>query len=340
MVAGLVSAGIAKRLGVAGVTGQVLVGVLLGHSGLELFSHEDVESLSPMTGFALGLISLSVGGHLNFRRLRNARKRLGLLVLAEVIITPALVHFAVLAVGGSWRLAILLSALAISTAPATIVALVHEQRARGVFTKTLVGAVALNNIAGIALFAVAHMEARVGLDGAAAPALLDYVIAPTKQLLSSILLGGATGALLVLSTRHVVRPERLATASVITVLLTAGLAEAFDISALLACLMLGVTLANLTPDKDEIVESAFVNVRAAIFAIFFTLAGMHLDLGSVVPAGGMLVVGVPGHRPGAGQGDRPPTLRAARGGRDRTCPAIPGWASRSCPRPAWRWGCC
>lgn len=289
VVAGLVFGNLARRVGMAGVTGQIVAGILLGDSVLHAFAHDDVANLQPVTHFALGLIAVTVGGHLNLRRMRNARTRLGLLLAAEVTVTPAIVYGAtVYLAGAEWRVGLLLSALAISTAPATVIALVHETRSRGVFTKTLVGAVALNNIACIALFEAAHRVARVGLDGSDSPPLSDYVVGPLVELVATAALGLAAGFALVLATRHVFASDKLATGSVITVLLASGVADALGLSPMLACLFLGVTLANLTPDKDEIVESAFVNVRDAIFAVFFTLAGAHLDFGQLRVAGGLV----------------------------------------------------
>jgi len=71
---------------------------------------------------------------------------------------------------------------------------------------------------------------------------------------------------------------------VITVLLATGLAQQIGVSSLLASLFLGMTLANLTPDKDEIVESAFIDIRSSIFAVFFTLAGARLHVGDLAHA--------------------------------------------------------
>ncbi|MDG2148273.1 MAG: PTS sugar transporter subunit IIA [Planctomycetota bacterium] len=289
IVGGLLAGRLARGVRVAAVTGQILLGVLIGHSGLSLFPQDAVEALTPVTHLALGLIAVVVGSHLNLRRLRGARLRLGLLLLGEMTITPAIVYVAAVYLGGAgWRVGMLLAAMAVSTAPATIVALVAETRSRGVFTKTLVGAVALNNIACILLFEVARMASRVGLEAGHDATALEYVLAPLRQLVFSGGLGGVIGVVLVLLTRHVIRSDQLATFSLVCVMLVAGLAESLGLSSLLACLFLGFTIANLTPDKDEIVESAFVGLRAAIFGVFFTLAGMHLDLQDLI-ASGMLV---------------------------------------------------
>ena len=145
LVAGVVFGGLAKRIHFPSVTGQILVGILMGPSVLEIFDRSTLEGLHPVTHFALGLIAVMVGSHLSFYRLRNATKRLALLLLLESTLTPGLVMLAVRAIpGGTWEMTILLAAMAVSTAPATILAVVKETRSKGVYVKTLVAAVALN----------------------------------------------------------------------------------------------------------------------------------------------------------------------------------------------------
>lgn len=291
LLAGVLSGQLANRVRLPAVVGQILVGFAMGHSGFILFSDAAVEALRPVTEFALGLIALSIGDHLNIRRLRNAGKRLFSLLITESIVTPGIVFLAVLFIGGtSWPMALLLAAMAISTAPATIVALVKETRSKGVFVKTLIAAVALNNIACVGIFAVALTAARVALDPAHEHGLLFMIIEPLKQLGLAALLGGLYGLALVVATRRVVRQDKLAAASFLTLLLVCGLSSALGISVLLSCLFLGVTLANLTPEKEEIGVAAFQNFESAIFAVFFTLAGMHLEFRYIVPAGLLAVV--------------------------------------------------
>ena len=77
--------------------------------------------------------------------------------------------------------------------------------------------------------------------------------------------------------RHMVQPERITTVSIISILLTTGLAQALGLNNLLACLCLGVTLVNLAPEKEEIGHRVFVNFEPAVLAIFFVLAGVELD---------------------------------------------------------------
>ena len=285
LVAGVASGMAARRLHLPAVTGQILVGLLLGPTVLGFFSSEEIHSLQPITHFALGLIAVAVGSHLHFQKLRHAARRLLLVVLLEATITPPLVYLSVrFFTDHDWPLAALLATLAVATAPATVVAVIKESRSKGVFVKTLLGAVALNNIACICLFEVAHTAARLSLDPSAAYSPTDVLAAPLRQLLASVLLGGIVGAALALLARRVVRTETLTTASTIAILLTVGLADYLEISSLLSCLFMGMVLENLTPETD-VGHTVFENFENIIFAAFFMLAGMELDLEMLITGG-------------------------------------------------------
>lgn len=293
LIAGVAFGGLAKRFRLPAVTGQILAGILLGPSVLHLFDVSAVAGMRPITHFALGLIAVAVGNHLNIRRLRNAVQRLSWLLLAEITVTPLCILLAVrLVPGTTWTLALLLATLGISTAPATILALVKETRSKGVFVKTLMAAVALNNIACICLFAFAHTAAASTAGPVTFQNIAAILLAPFREFFTAALLGGAMGGLLILATRRVVRSERLATASMIAILFTAGLADRLGFSALLSCLFMGVTLANLTPNKEEIGHRVFANFETAFLAVFFTVAGMELDFQYIVPAGLLALVAV------------------------------------------------
>ena len=165
VVAGVISGQLARMIRLPSVTGQILAGILLGPSVLKLFETHAIHGLAPVTHFALAIIAVAVGSHLHLPRLKNARRRLLALFATEITITPTIVFFGVVFLPGvEWTLALLLAALAISTAPATVLALVKEERAEGVFVKTLIAAVALNNIACILMFEMAFTAVSVSAD--------------------------------------------------------------------------------------------------------------------------------------------------------------------------------
>jgi len=274
----------ARRIGLPGITGQIVGGIMLGRAGFDLFEDDTLHGLQPLTYLALGLIAVTVGAHLNLRRLRNAGRRLSLLFLCEATITPAVVYVALRWLGGmSPSLALLLATVSIATAPATVVALVRETRAKGVFVKTLLAAVALNNVACIVIFEVARtLVEGLGSSGAAEFARLAR---PAAQILMAIGIGSVLAFAMDLVARVAGRQERLATAAVAALLLACGLASALGVSPLLTCLALGFVHTNLARERSHLVDSVFADFEPAILAVFFTMAGMHLSLEHASAAG-------------------------------------------------------
>jgi PTS system fructose-specific IIC component len=270
---------IARLARLPSITGQILAGLLMGKAGLDLFADESLEGLQPLTHFALGLIAVTVGAHLNIRRLRNAGRRLFFLLLTESIMMPAVVFLTLwLAVDIPVTSMILLAAVAIATAPATVVSLVKETRSKGVFVKTLIAAVALNNMACIFAFEVARAVTRDWQPGNAGGAGFEWH-QPLYELLIALAIGGSVAVTMhfVSISRISLSRQRLATAAAAALVLTTGLAFAFDVSPLLACLFLGFIQTNITPTRSHLVDSLFADFEPAILTIFFTLAGLHVS---------------------------------------------------------------
>ena len=287
LLAGTTSGWLAQRIGLPAVTGQILAGVVLGPSVLSVFDPHAVEGLEPLTHFALALIGVTVGAHLNVRRLRNAGRRLFWLLMVEATVTPLVVGLAISTVDGvPLSMGLLLATLAVSTAPATVVALVRETRSRGVFVKTLVAAVALNNMTCIFLFELARAAGRIALagEGLASAPLTGAFLAAFSQLAQALAIGASLAVLTHLVSLRMSRVARLETLSLVSLLTTFGIANYADISPLAACLALGAVQTNLAPSRERIVDSAFSDFEPVILCVFFTLAGLHLSLESAASA--------------------------------------------------------
>jgi Kef-type K+ transport system membrane component KefB/mannitol/fructose-specific phosphotransferase system IIA component (Ntr-type) len=291
ILAGISAGALSQRIGLPGITGQILVGVLVGRAGLDLVSDEALHGLEPLTDLALGLIAATVGAHLNLDRLRNAGRRLSALFFFESLVTPIVVFAAIATfTSASATLALLLGTVAIATAPATIVALVRETRAKGVFVKTLVAAVALNNMACIALFEVARVVGLQWMPGADPALQHNAHWTAVGELGIPMTLGALVALALDQYCRHTRKSERVATGAVVALVFTSGLATALDVSPLLACLVLGVVQTNVAEVRSHLVDSVFAEFEPAILAIFFTLAGMHLSTEHLAVAGWVAVV--------------------------------------------------
>lgn len=275
---------VARRLGLPGITGQILGGVLLGQAGLGLFSADSLHELQPITHLALGLIAVTVGAHLNLSRLRNAGRRLFFLFVSEATITPAIVYLALRYLGGATvELALLFATVSIATAPATVVALVRETRSKGVFVKTLLAAVALNNVACIVLFEVARTLLPDFRTGGSFE--VSQLAGPLGQIALAVTAGTAIAFAMDFVARLAIQSDRLATAAIASLLLACGVASSLGVSALLTCLVLGFVHTNLARERSHLVDSVFSDFEPAILAVFFTMGGMHLSLEHALLAG-------------------------------------------------------
>lgn len=279
----------ARRFRLPSVTGQIIAGVLIGGAGFDIFGPHAAEGLAPITEFALGLMAVSVGAHLNFRKLRNAGKRLLFLVLFEsvfvvVAVASALALFPTIELS----IAVVFGTIAISTAPATIVAIVRETRSKGVFVKTLIAAVALNNMACIFGFELSRRLAATTLQYGT-PHISEVLMGAFGQLSEAALTGGLGALAMFAVAKSVRKPPLITAAGLIAILLTVGVAKHFGYSALLSCLFLGLAQANVTRDREHIVDHLFHNFEPAILAVFFTLAGMELSLEHAGKAGALAV---------------------------------------------------
>ena len=231
-------------------------------------------------------MAVTIGSHLSLKKLRGAWRRLSCLLLAESLVTPLLVFFGMVMVPDlEWTSALLLATLAISTAPITVVALVKETRSKGVFVKTLIAAVALNNIACILLFEVARELARYELDTTGGHDLIGGIVSPLWQLGSAVVIGGGAALFLHLVGLVIKKPGAHVTASAAAILLTSGLSEYFGASPLLSCMFLGMIQTNTLTSRDKLADTVFSSFEPAILAVFFTLAGMHLSFDEMGRAG-------------------------------------------------------
>jgi len=287
---GIILGFLSKKIGLPGVTGQIVAGVLIGKSGFHLIDVEALDiGLRSVTEFALCLIAVTIGSHLNLKRFHNAYRRIVIIVLLEVLLVPLCVA-AGLRLSGTDPISILmLSVIAIATAPATTIAIINETKSRGVFVKTLLAVVALNNIVCIVLFEIARSFATGWLAGTPSLSPWDILIQPLFILGGNAAVGCFVGLLLVLLTKYLSTHVRQLTATLSAIFIVSGIASELSLSPLLSALFMGCFVANITSGRDKILGVAR-ELEETILILFFVIAGVHLDLSIIGFAGPVCLV--------------------------------------------------
>lgn len=290
LVCGILGGELLGRLHLPKVTGWIGTGIMLRALGLPGLGADDLNRFSPFTSFVLGYIAFTLGATLHFSTLRNARKRLGLLMLAELIFTPIVVFSLLVFVGGmDVRPALLLGAVAVAGAPGTTALVAQECRARGILTRTLISAVALIDMVAVGTFVFAAsflQQSSVELD------TWQHAITSVGSEFGSAAVVGASCAILALAlVRTVVGPAFVGPIMVAVILGSwGGAVGVMDCSGILACTFAGIVASNVQHDIVRSAEAYLHTIGGVLFAGFYTLAGMRLDFGLVPPMLGLVLL--------------------------------------------------
>ncbi|KIG17363.1 PTS system, fructose-specific IIA component [Enhygromyxa salina] len=284
LIAGIVGGELVSRLKLPKVTGWIGTGMLLRVLALPGLEPGDLGKMAPFTDFVLGFIAFTVGATLHLHSLRNAERRLSLLVLGEALITPTVVFCALYFIGGlPLDVAVLLAVIAIAGAPGTTVIVVREARARGLLSGTLIAGVGLIDM--VAVGAFAFWEAMLRERGSGWE---DAVVALGVEFGGALAIGLGCSLLAVGLTRRLVRASSVGPTMVAVILGAWGLAQVFDVSSILACTFAGITLSNIKHDTARSAEAYLQPFGGVLFAGFYTIVGLRLNFAVVIPMAGIV----------------------------------------------------
>jgi len=283
LIVGFIFSRLAKKIHLPSVTMQIVGGIIIGPHILNIFNPEIYESFRPITNFALGFIGFAIGSHLDFRKLHNSGTRIFLITVCDVIITGSIIFSALyFLVKMPFPAALLISAIAMTTAPGSTIHIVREKRAKGIFTKTLLASVAFNNVLVILIFYTFYylfaQSTQTGIS------LFQIIFNPFLLLIESLIVGGFVGyCVIYLTEKHKTRLSFL-TMVVLAVIITVGASESLHFSGILSSLILGIILTNRSRYKSELF-GAFTDIEKEVFSLFFVLSGTHFNFKAIAVAG-------------------------------------------------------
>ncbi|MBC7098075.1 cation:proton antiporter [Candidatus Bipolaricaulota bacterium] len=289
---GLLFGEIAQRLGFPRVAGYILAGIALNPKISGALPLSFLSGTDPIVNAALAIITFEVGGTLAIGPLRELGKGIVSLALGEAelsalailagatLFLPFLVDLPTgTGFAAAVPLALLLGALGSPTDPSATLAVIHQYRAKGMVSFSVMGAAAFDDALGIINFSVASALAGVLLAHSQATAF--SFLEPFLVILGSIALGAALG----LGYHWLVRllggsEDGVLIALAVTLLfLGYGLASAFGLDQLLVTMAAGVTVVNLRRTRPRIFQLLERHLEPLVFLLFFTLSGMYLDFG-------------------------------------------------------------
>lgn len=276
----------ARGFGLPGVTGYVLLGIVVGPFALGILSPPMVELLRRIDQIALALIALTAGGELRMADLRrSARPILGIGLVVMGVVVAGITGLVVAArpvvpllAGLPWptvlALGVLLAVWCANSSPDATIAVINESGAAGDFTETVLGITILKDVLVIIAFsaALSLMTPLVRPGASFDPSLLLHT---AWEVGGALLAGGLAGALFAVVLRRLGKRPVLLTLAFTYLLVL--LAETLHVELLLTAVGAGFVVENYSEEGDLLIHAIEGNALV-VFAIFFALAGAALNL--------------------------------------------------------------
>ncbi len=285
---GTAGAGIFQKFHIPRVVGYVVIGLIIGESGLDLVGRDTVETLSSFNMFALGIIGFMIGGELRREVFKKYGKQFFVILCSEGIAAFILValfsglvtwHFTG-SIHNSVAMALVLGAIASATAPAATVNVLWEYKTRGPLTSTVLAIVALDDGLSLLLYGFASSIAAAFL-GRTNGSIWATLSTPIFEIVGAIILGILAGSLLSFVLKRIKESDKALAFTVSSVLFVIGVSIALKLGSILAAMTLGVTLANLTHRRRNNTFELMEKFAPPIYVLFFVLAGAHLVLSEI-----------------------------------------------------------
>ena len=293
LILGYTAGWLLDKIGLPKIVGYILVGVALSPNTINFIGQDTIETTEPLMKICLAFIAFEVGGALKWSKIKKHEKEIvSITLLASIfpfilitigvftfgILFPTLLPFGLI---GNLSLALLLGVLASPTAPAATIAVMHQYKAKGKVTDTIMGVVALDDAVGIILFSIvvsilstftevqkfvenAHLNSVYQISMAI---FLGAGIALFMNLLSRVLQINKEGQWIVIITSMLI--------------LCLGISKLLHVDELIANMTMGLMIVNRSSQHTKIFKVVERYTEELIFLIFFLLSGLHLDITTI-----------------------------------------------------------
>lgn len=295
----LVGRNFAKQFHIPKVSVFILIGLLLGPTGLNLIKEEMVSSLNIFSEAALGMILFNIGGAFNKDLVAKIdRHRLTYTVLmAHLVFFFVFVFFFLLssfvpslALVDRLIIGVFLSVISIEAAPPTTLLVMKEFNAKGPVTEIIMSYLAIGTFMAIigAKVLTFILEAS-GLWASTGNDLWLQFISVVWSIFGSLISGVIMGIAISYWERKENNFGDIFFVIVTAIVFGQSLAHFLKFDPLLISLTLGFTLVN-TSNVGQKIHASFQNMGLSIYALFFVIAGAHIHLQEQIPQMGIIGV--------------------------------------------------
>ena len=275
LLLGLATDFLGRHIFLPRVTLLLAFGIIVGDEVLGLIPASVSNRFGIITDMALMMIGFLLGGKLTIESLTKTGRQVAWISVSAALGTTIIVAIALVAVGVSLEIAILLGCIAAATAPASTVDTVLESGSKSLFSGLLLAIVAIDDAWALLLFSL----------GLAAVSLLNgpqeisvSLLGAAYEISGALLLGGVIGLPAAYLTGRLKSGQPMLTEALGLVFTCGGIAILLDVSFLIAVMTMGAVITNLAR-HHEYPFHEIENIEWPFMVLFFMLAGASLEIG-------------------------------------------------------------
>lgn len=295
LLCGFLMSRVTKKLKLPNVTGYILAGILIGPFCLDLIPHPIIEKTEFLADIALAFIAFSTGEFFKFSKLKKSAGKVVVITLFEAILASVLIFILTYFILDlDLGFAIVLSALASATAPASTMMTIRQTGAKGDFVDTLLQVVAYDDIVALLAYSIAISVAITSTTGESFS--ISNIFVPILKNVGVLVLGGAFGLIMKLLIHSKRSTDNRLIIAIALLFAFCGICTALDVSPLLGCMSMGTVYVNVSGDDKLFKQLNYFS--PPILLLFFVRSGLSFDLNALFNSTGtvgsvsLIVIGV------------------------------------------------
>jgi len=273
---GLLSGKFAEKIKTPAITAYLLLGIVFGPFVLNFVPQNIINISGVISNIALSFIAFSIGQNFSRQTFKQVGSQVMWISVLEALGACFITLFGLICIGVPKNIALIFGAIAAASAPAAIIMVVREYKARGKFVDVLMGVVALDDAWGLIIFSIFLAIAKA-MSAPDISHMAHVILGAVKEIGISCIIGGLMGVFLSRLGRLLKNQTDLLIFTIGSIFITTGLSLYFHGSVLLSCMFLAAVVVNLNNESFKFFD-VLSNVDWPIYLVFFVLAGASLEI--------------------------------------------------------------
>ncbi len=265
----------AQKLNIPSIIGYLVSGIIIGPSVLGFINVEQVSDLQTFSVITLSILSFIIGSQFKLSHVKRIGGKMILTGLYACLTTFLFISIGMILLKQDVRVALILGVIGATTAPAVVMNIFKDYKAKGKLTDTILSIVAIDDVISIILFGFTLIL----IENSMTNFHLISLFAPFKEIIISLILGSIMGYALGLGSKLFKENTSQIALVIVFIFSTITFANYLGISPLLICTIMGIVFVNSFEGK---IINGILDVSdellSVILIIFFVVSGATLDV--------------------------------------------------------------